>query len=69
MVTCLQTTQNQPKNSYKPADFRQILKFTCGTQLVSCELSALHSLRSARMGVFDDLQDNNPKIDRRRPTC
>ena len=35
MMMCLQTTQNQPtvqhqpKNSCKPADFRQILQFTC----------------------------------------
>ena len=31
LVTCLQTTQHQPKNSCKEADFRQILQFTsCG---------------------------------------
>mgnify|MGYP001801430999 CR=1 FL=1 len=29
MVTCRQTTQRQPKNSCKPADFRQFLQFTC----------------------------------------
>ena len=30
MVTCLQTTQNQPTNSCKPADSKQTSLFTCG---------------------------------------
>ena len=29
MLTCHQTTQRQPKNSWKPADFRQLLQYTC----------------------------------------
>ena len=40
------TTQNQPKNSCKPADFRQILQFTCGWGLsVSHSISFLTQWR------------------------
>ena len=35
MVKYLHTTQNQPKNSYKPADFRQNLQSTCAIFIFS----------------------------------